>query len=91
MSENREGEMSENREGEPKVFPAELVEIVPAAGWQFQEPPPQPVVRKRRVGLPLLLFIATCLSTLMAGMNESDAHSSWLQDHSWMDWNMPCH
>jgi membrane-associated protease RseP (regulator of RpoE activity) len=79
MSENREGEMSENFEGEPKVFPAELVEIVPAAGWQFQEPPPQRVVRKRRVWLPVALFIATCLSTLMVGIGEPDTHLSWTQ------------
>ena len=45
MSQDHEGGTSENHEGEPKVFPAELVEIVPASGWQFQEMPVQPVVR----------------------------------------------
>jgi len=79
MSENHESEMSEYHEGEPRVFPAELVEIVPAAGWQFQEPPPQRLVRKRRVWLPLVLFVATCISTLMAGMSDPDTHSSWTQ------------
>jgi membrane-associated protease RseP (regulator of RpoE activity) len=71
--------MSENHEGEPKVFPAELVEIVPAAGWQYHEPPPQPMVRQRRVWLPIVLFVITCLSTLMAGMSEPDGHISWMQ------------
>ena len=49
MSENYEGQLYDNRESEPEFFPAELVEIVPAAAWQFQEMPPQRVVRKRRV------------------------------------------
>ena len=71
--------MSENHEDEPKVFPAELVEIVPASAWQFQEmPPPQPV-RKRRLRLPVLLFIATCLSTLLAGTSEADMQLNWAQ------------
>ena len=77
--------MSENHEGEPEVFPAELVEIVPAAAWQFQQMPPQPQVRQRRIRLPLLLFIATCLSTLMAGIDECDmAQLSWMAGiYSW--------
>lgn len=79
MSENQQGEMSENHENEPKVFPAELVEIVPAAGWQFEEPPPQCVVRKRRARLPLLLFLATCLSTLMIGTMDAGPQPSWMQ------------
>ena len=79
MSENQEGEMSGYHEGEPEVFPAELVEIVPAAGWQFQEPPPQRVVRKRRVWLPLVLFIATCFSTFLAGILTSGEQSTWAE------------
>ncbi|MGA2059944.1 MAG: site-2 protease family protein [Thermoguttaceae bacterium] len=77
MSENREGEMSEYRESEPKVFPAELVEIVPAAGWQFEEPPPQRVVRKRRVWLPVVLFFATCFSTFLAGILTAGDQPTW--------------
>jgi membrane-associated protease RseP (regulator of RpoE activity) len=62
-------EQSESHETEPVTFPAELVEIVPSPAWQFQQyPPPPPPVRKRRVGLPLALFIATWISTLMVGM-----------------------
>lgn len=71
--------MSENHEGEPEVFPAELVEIVPAPGWQFEEMPPQRVVPKRRIGLPLLLFIATCLSTLMVGVKNAGSQANWTQ------------
>jgi membrane-associated protease RseP (regulator of RpoE activity) len=65
--------MSEYHEDEIKTFPAELVEIVPASAWQFQEPPPQPPVRQRRQKLPLILFIATCLTTLLAGMQPIEA------------------
>jgi membrane-associated protease RseP (regulator of RpoE activity) len=71
--------MSENHEDEPKTFPAELVEIVPASAWQLHEPPvPQPI-RQRRLRLPLLLFIATCLTTLMVGIDESSFRVSWWQ------------
>ncbi|MGD0656382.1 MAG: site-2 protease family protein [Thermoguttaceae bacterium] len=76
MSENYEGQMHENHEGEPEVFPAELVEIVPAAAWQFEEMPQPLPVRKRRVLLPLVLFIATCLSTLLAGILSADEKST---------------
>lgn len=73
--------MSDFHEDEPKVVPAEIVEIVPAAAWQFCEnpPPPPPLPlppRKRKVRLPILLFIATCLTTLLAGMEMAgDAKS----------------
>ena len=77
MSEYREGGMSENQDGEPEVFPAELVEIVPASGWQFQEEPAPPAVRRRRIRIPLLLFIATCLSTLMAGTDDLYLRHAW--------------
>jgi membrane-associated protease RseP (regulator of RpoE activity) len=76
MSENNEGQMHENHEGEPEVFPAELVEIVPAAAWQFEEMPPVRQIPKRRVWLPLVLFIATCLSTLLAGILSADEKST---------------
>ncbi|MGD0517735.1 MAG: site-2 protease family protein [Thermoguttaceae bacterium] len=79
MSENYEGQLYDNRESEPEFFPAELVEIVPAAAWQFQEMPPQLVVRKRRVWLPLVLFIATCLSTLLVGILNAGPQGTWLQ------------
>jgi membrane-associated protease RseP (regulator of RpoE activity) len=72
-------EMNENHEGEPAVFPAELVEIVPAAAWQFQEIPPVQPVRQRRIRLPLLLFIATCLSTLIVGVINAGPQESWIQ------------
>jgi membrane-associated protease RseP (regulator of RpoE activity) len=71
--------MTENHENEPPVFPAELVEIIPAQSQQYIQYPPQAPVRRRRVKLPLFLFIATCLSTLITGMAESDIHSTWMQ------------
>ncbi len=76
MNEDQEGGLSENHEGEVEVFPAELVEIVPAPGWQFQEPP-QPALRKRRTWLPLVLFIATCFTTLLAGILTADEKFTW--------------
>ncbi|MGD0384056.1 MAG: site-2 protease family protein, partial [Thermoguttaceae bacterium] len=77
MSENNEGQIYDNREGEPEVFPAELVEIVPAAAWQFEEMPQPLPVRKRRVWLPLVLFVATCLSTLLVGILNAEPQDTW--------------
>ncbi len=74
-------ENSENHEGQPQVFPAELVEIVPAPAWQFEQYPPSPPLhqplRIRRVGLPLVLFIATWISTFMAGVIDAGPQASW--------------
>jgi membrane-associated protease RseP (regulator of RpoE activity) len=61
---------------EPEIVQAELVEMAPKTPWQWQ---PVPVVRpKRRWRLPLLLFVATCLSTLLAGMEQRTAGDGWL-------------
>ena len=73
MSQDQQAGTGENHEDEPNIFPAELVEIVPAPGWHFQEPPPLPAVRKRRVRLPLVLFLATCLSTFLIGMGGDES------------------
>jgi membrane-associated protease RseP (regulator of RpoE activity) len=51
---------------EPDVVQAELVEVSPGAPWGWQEV--RPVRPRRRWRLPLLLFVATCLSTLLVGM-----------------------
>jgi membrane-associated protease RseP (regulator of RpoE activity) len=49
------------------IIRAEIVdEMEPGAPWEWHEV--RPVRRQRRIRLPLLLFIATCLSTLWAGM-----------------------
>jgi membrane-associated protease RseP (regulator of RpoE activity) len=72
-------EMNENHEIEPAFFPAELVEIVPASGWQFEQMPPVLPVRQRRIKVPIALFIATCLSTFMVGMIEAEPQDTWMQ------------
>jgi membrane-associated protease RseP (regulator of RpoE activity) len=79
MDEYNEGRLDETPESEPPLFPAELVEIVPAAAWQFREMPQTPPVRKRRILLPLLLFIATCLSTLMVAIPDVGPKSNWMR------------
>jgi membrane-associated protease RseP (regulator of RpoE activity) len=51
---------------DPEIIRAEIVdEMEPGAPWEWREV--QPVRRQRRVRLPILLFIATCLTTLLAG------------------------
>ena len=51
---------------EPEIVPAEVVmEAAPGTPWEWQEV--RPVRLRRRWRLPLLLFIATCLSTVYAG------------------------
>ncbi len=58
---------------EPEIVPAEVVmETAPGAPWQWQEV--RPPRRRRRWRLPLLLFVATCLSTVYvqgAGLFEA--------------------
>jgi membrane-associated protease RseP (regulator of RpoE activity) len=50
---------------EPDIIRAEVVEIMPGAPWEWQEV--RPVRPRRNWRLPLLLFVATCLSTLYVG------------------------
>jgi membrane-associated protease RseP (regulator of RpoE activity) len=54
----------------PDIVQAELVEDSPATPWQWREV--RPVRPRRRWRLPLLLFVATCLSTLLVGMSIGD-------------------
>jgi len=59
--------MNHGEEYDPGIIHAEIVEeMEPGAPWQWREV--RPVRRQRRVRLPVLLFIATCLSTLVAGV-----------------------
>jgi len=51
----------------PYEPPVTLVEAIPEFAIDY--PPPGPV---RRIWLPVLLFIATCVSTLVAGVGTSD-------------------
>ncbi len=61
-----ENSRDEESGNEPDIPWAEVVEIVSATPWEWQEVRPVPPRRRRRL-LPLLLFVATCLSTLYVG------------------------
>jgi membrane-associated protease RseP (regulator of RpoE activity) len=65
--------MDENLKDEPAVFPAEKIDVIAASQWYPGEMPAVRQRRKRRLRLPLLLFIATCLSTLLAGMYPANS------------------
>lgn len=70
--------MSRSWDNEPEIIlppPAETVEIVPAAGWQIEDVQP---VSRRRWRVPLLLFAATCLSTLFVGTILSGDGKDWV-------------
>jgi membrane-associated protease RseP (regulator of RpoE activity) len=62
--------MNHNEDYNPEIIQAELVEEVePGAPWEWRDVRPvQP--RRRRVRLPAMLFVATCLSTLLAGFGD---------------------
>jgi len=62
-------------EYEPQFVHAELVGVSPGAPWEWQEV--HPVRPRRRWRLPLLLFAATCLSTLLAGGAEASLAEGW--------------
>jgi membrane-associated protease RseP (regulator of RpoE activity) len=61
---------------EPESVRAELVEVSPGAPWEWAEV--RPVRPRRRWRLPLLLFAATCLSTLLVGMEIGDEGLGWV-------------
>lgn len=63
--------MNQGEDNDEEIIRAELVddEMEPGAPWEWREV--RPVQRKRRWRLPILLFVATCLSTLYAGMENS--------------------
>lgn len=71
----------DNIEPDPEVVQAELVEMSPemsaGAPWEWREvrvvQPP-----RRRWRLPILLFVATCLSTLLAGGGGVILAEGWL-------------
>jgi membrane-associated protease RseP (regulator of RpoE activity) len=68
-----------HEEHDPEVIHAEIVdEIEPSAPWEWREV--RPVRPRRRVRLPVLLFVATCLTTLLAGMgDEATAEMGWFE------------
>jgi len=67
--------MNENIPDEQEIFQTEI--IVPASSVQLEEVSIVPQAPKRRLRLPLLLFIATCLSTLMTGMATASYRATW--------------
>jgi membrane-associated protease RseP (regulator of RpoE activity) len=62
---------------EPEIIQAEVVEVLPGAPWEWQA---VRVVRpRRRWRLPVLLFVATCMTTLLAGTQEAKGDANgWL-------------
>ncbi|MBN1394104.1 MAG: site-2 protease family protein [Pirellulales bacterium] len=60
---------------EPEIIQAEIVEMAPVGGDQWvRSRPAQP---RRRWRLHILLFVATCLSTLLVGVSGADAADGW--------------
>ena len=67
----------DNVGSEPEIIQAELVEVSPGAPWEWQEVrAPRP--RRRRWLLPIVLFVATCLSTLLVGMEMASPGADWI-------------
>ena len=64
-----------NTESEPKYVKAELVEMSEGPLWEWRDV--RPVRPRRKWRLPVLLFVATCLSTLYAGTLENVLAQSW--------------
>lgn len=70
--------MTDDGGSEPEIVQAELVEMSPGPPWEWQEVRVVRPRRRRRL-LPVLLFIATCLSTLFVGTFEGDPErNGWL-------------
>lgn len=57
-------------DGEPEIIQAEIVDMEPVGPGQWREV--RPVRPQRRWRLPAMLFVATCLSTLLAGTLMAD-------------------
>jgi membrane-associated protease RseP (regulator of RpoE activity) len=63
--------MPEPSDHEAQPIPAEVIEIIPAEDWRFRDyssldtltPVGSPPPPRRRIVLPVFLFVATCLST----------------------------
>jgi membrane-associated protease RseP (regulator of RpoE activity) len=68
--------MTDDAGSEPQIVQAELVEMSPGAPWERQEVRAVRPRRRRRL-LPLLLFVATCLSTLLVAMGDPE-QTGWL-------------
>ena len=66
---------SDNTGSDPEIIQAELVEVSPGAPWEWQEV--RAVRPRRRWRLPVLLFVATCLSTLLVGMQIGGDGHGW--------------
>lgn len=71
-----ERKASDNVGLEPEIILAEMVEAAPGAPWTWREV--RPVRPRRRWGVPLVLFAATCATTFFAGILMSDGRQGWL-------------
>ena len=68
---------------EPEIIQAEVVEVEPGTPWAWQEVrPPRP---RRRWRLPVMLFVATCLSTLWVGTQIGDEPARLAGGLGWPD------
>ena len=68
--------MHEDAAPEPEIIRAEVVEVLPPAPWDRPDLLPQRP-RRRRWRLSVLLFVATCMTTLWAGMELGDPRDGW--------------
>jgi len=65
-----ENPADDNLDSDQDIIRAEVVEVMPGAPWEWQEV--RPVRPRRRWRLPLLLFVATCLSTWLVAIDLKD-------------------
>ncbi len=69
--------MHEEAESEPEIIRAEVVEVLPGTPREREEASTERP--RRRWRLAVLLFIATCLTTLWAGAELDDPRNDWWQ------------
>ena len=82
--------MNHDEDYDPEIIQAEIVEeMEPGAPWEWREVRPvRP--RQRRVRLPVLLFVATCLSTLLVGVHVTVPSGTGGSTRCWTACGMPC-
>jgi membrane-associated protease RseP (regulator of RpoE activity) len=70
--------MNENPESQPAIVPAQVVEFLPPDMGRHRSPPHERPLPPRRILRPLILFIATCLSTFFVVAVQQDFSKGWL-------------
>ena len=63
---------------EPEIIQAEVVEVEPGTPWEWREVRRRAARGRARWRLPAVLFVATCLSTLLVGTQIGDRQADWL-------------